>query len=182
MGGVGIEAISRGAQSVYFVDSSQKGHCDHPRKPCHALKSTAVSEFLKWNLHKALQIFEREGTAFDIAFLDPPYDREDLYTMALESFGARPLLKEEGILVMEHSKRQEPPATAGFLQRYRIVDSGGQLPVLLPEERVTTAIYPGSFDPLTFRPHRYSGTQCPAVRSRRHRHSHEFAEGSAVHH
>ncbi len=101
-------------------------------------------------LRKALRVFEREGTAFDIAFLDPPYDREDLYTMALEFFGSRPLLKDEGILVMEHSKRQELPEIAGFLRRLSLIDSGGQLPVLLQEGRVTTAIYPGSFDPLTF--------------------------------
>jgi 16S rRNA G966 N2-methylase RsmD len=74
-------------------------------------------------LRKALQVFERD-TAFDIVFLDPPYDREDLYTMALEFFGSRPLLKNEGILVMEHSKRQEPPAIGGFLRRYRLLTQG----------------------------------------------------------
>jgi 16S rRNA G966 N2-methylase RsmD len=74
-------------------------------------------------LRKALQVFERD-TAFDIVFLDPPYDREDLYTMALEFFGSRPLLKNEGILVMEHSKRHEPPAIGGFLRRYRLLTQG----------------------------------------------------------
>jgi 16S rRNA (guanine(966)-N(2))-methyltransferase RsmD len=123
MGGVGIEAISRGAESVCFVDSSRKATAII-RENLAVLKIGGGFRILEMELHRALHVFEREGTAFDIAFLDPPYDREDLYTMALESFGVRPLLKDEGILVMEHSKRQEPPEIAGFLRRYRLLTQG----------------------------------------------------------
>jgi 16S rRNA (guanine(966)-N(2))-methyltransferase RsmD len=123
MGGVGIEAISRGAESVCFVDTSRKAVAII-RDNLSSLKIDSGFRILEAELHKAFTVLEREGTAFDIVFLDPPYDREDLYTMALETFGARPLLKEEGILVMEHSKRQEPPPTAGFLQRYRLLTQG----------------------------------------------------------
>jgi 16S rRNA (guanine966-N2)-methyltransferase len=123
MGGVGIEAISRGASMVHFVDSSRKASAII-RENLASLAIATGYRMLEMDLRKALQIFERENTAFDIAFLDPPYDREDLYTMALESFGAGALLKDDGIFVMEHSKRYEPPAIAGFLQRYRIVTQG----------------------------------------------------------
>jgi 16S rRNA (guanine(966)-N(2))-methyltransferase RsmD len=122
MGGVGIEAISRGAQSVSFVDASRKATAII-RENLAALKIDSGFRLLEMDLHKALHVFERD-TAFDIVFLDPPYDREDLYTMALEFFGSRPLLKNEGILVMEHSKRQEPLAIAGFLRRYRLLTQG----------------------------------------------------------
>jgi len=123
MGGIGIEAISRGAQSVCFVDASRKASAII-RENLSMLKIDGGFRILEMEFRKALQIFEREEASFDIAFLDPPYDREDLYTMALESFGSRPLLKEEGILVMEHSKRYETPATEGFLQRYRMLNQG----------------------------------------------------------
>jgi 16S rRNA (guanine(966)-N(2))-methyltransferase RsmD len=123
MGGVGIEAISRGALSVCFVDNSRKA-TTIIRENLASLKIEGGFRILEMELRKALQVCERDGTTFDIVFLDPPYDREDLYTMALEFFGSRPLLKDEGILVMEHSKRQEPPEIAGFLRRYRLLTQG----------------------------------------------------------
>ena len=123
MGGIGIEALSRGARSVYFVDSSYKATA-LIRQNLAMLKVTSGFRILEMDLPRAIRSFEREGRSFDIAFLDPPYDREDLYTMALEAFGNRPLLKEEGIFVMEHSKRFEPPATAGTLHRYRVLNQG----------------------------------------------------------
>jgi len=42
------------------------------------------------------------------------------------------------------------PDLAGFLRRYRTVDSGDSCLSFYRRGRVTTAIYPGSFDPLTF--------------------------------
>jgi len=123
MGGIGIEAISRGAETVCFVDTSRKATAII-RDNLAMLKIDGGFRILEMELRKALQACDREGASFDIAFLDPPYDREDLYTMALESFGSRPLLKDEGILVMEHSKRYEPPAAEGFLQRYRMLNQG----------------------------------------------------------
>ena len=122
MGGVGIEAISRGARSVCFVDTSRKATA-MIRENLETLKIDDGFRILEMDLRKALAVFEG-GTSFDIAFLDPPYDREDLYTMALESFASRPLLKDGGILVMEHSKRLEPPEGAGSLRRYRLLTQG----------------------------------------------------------
>jgi len=123
MGGIGIEAISRGADSVYFVDASRNA-TSIIRENLAMLKLAHGFRILEMDLRKALQWIERENKAFDIVFLDPPYDREDLYTIALEAFGTRPLLKEEGILVMEHSKRFEPPTAGGNLQRYRLLTQG----------------------------------------------------------
>lgn len=123
MGGVGIEAISRGAQFVHFVDSSRKA-CSMIRENLAMLDVRDGFRVHEIETQKACKVFERDGTSFDIAFLDPPYEREDLYTMALEAFGTRPLLKEEGILIMEHSKRHDLPDAVGFLTRYRTLTQG----------------------------------------------------------
>jgi 16S rRNA (guanine(966)-N(2))-methyltransferase RsmD len=123
MGGVGIEAISRGAQFVHFVDSSRKA-CEIIRKYLSTLGVQSGYRVHTVELRQALQHFQRDNIAFDIAFLDPPYDREDLYTMALEFFGAGSLLKESGILVMEHSKRYDLSPAGGVLSRYRLLNQG----------------------------------------------------------
>lgn len=123
IGGVGIEAISRGARFVYFVDQSRKAAAII-RQNLHSLEVTEGFRMIEADLSKTLDLFEREGTAFDIVFLDPPYERNELYAESLSAFGLRPLLNEGGVLVMEHSKRVELPETEGMLMRYRILTQG----------------------------------------------------------
>ena len=123
MGGVGIEAISRGARSVYFVDQSRKA-CAIIREHLASLEVTSGFRILEADLGRALDLLEREGTTFDIVFLDPPYERDELYADSLSAFGGRPLLNEGAVLVMEHSKRIELPETEGVLMRYRVLTQG----------------------------------------------------------
>lgn len=123
MGGVGIEAISRGAQLVCFVDQSHKA-CGIIRANLESLEVRKGFRVVESDLGKALDLFEREGTTFDIVFLDPPYEQKTLYTESLTTFGARPLLREGGVLVMEHSKRVDLSEIQGALMRYRVLTQG----------------------------------------------------------
>src|SRR4051812_43112459 len=82
MGGVGIEAISRGARFVYFVDQARKA-CAIVRENLQSLDVTDGFRILEWDLAKALDLFEREGTTFDIVFVDPPYENTALYAESL---------------------------------------------------------------------------------------------------
>jgi 16S rRNA (guanine(966)-N(2))-methyltransferase RsmD len=123
MGGVGIEAISRGARFVCFVEQSPKASAII-RLNLVSLEVTDGFRLIEADLARSLVLFEREGTTFDIVFLDPPYEREELYAKCLSTFGSRPLLDEGGVLVMEHSKRTELPETEGGLMRYRVLTQG----------------------------------------------------------
>jgi 16S rRNA (guanine966-N2)-methyltransferase len=123
MGSVGIEALSRGAQKVCFVDRSRKA-CALIRENLRSLDVTEGVRVLEAPLDKALDVFERDGVAFDIVFLDPPYEREALYTESLSDFAVRPLLNDHGLLVMEHSKRVELPEKQGRLRKYRALNQG----------------------------------------------------------
>jgi 16S rRNA (guanine966-N2)-methyltransferase len=120
MGAIGIEAISRGAAFVYFVEQS--------RKACHIirenLKSLGVQEgfkILEMDLIRAIDLL---GAPIDIAFLDPPYERNDLYEASLNRFGNVPLLAPDGLLVIEHSKRKELPEAVGRLRQTRSLVQG----------------------------------------------------------
>jgi 16S rRNA (guanine966-N2)-methyltransferase len=123
MGGVGIEAISRGARLVCFVEQSRKA-CTIIRQNLASLEVTEGFRVVEADLGKTLDLFQREGITFDIVFLDPPYERQELYTGSLSTFGGRPLLTEGGVLVMEHSKRVDLPETEGVLMRYRVLTQG----------------------------------------------------------
>ena len=123
MGSIGIEALSRGAAEVYFVDQSRKA-CRIIRENLESLEIGTGFRILEMDLKKALELFARESIRFDIAFLDPPYEREDVYDTALERFGRDPLLTPGGILIIEHSKRKVLPDSAGALQKIRTLVQG----------------------------------------------------------
>ena len=123
MGGVGIEAISRGAQFVCFVEQSRKA-CGIIQDNLSSLGINEGCRVVESELLRALDRLEREGEAFDIVFLDPPYDDEDLYRRALLAFASRPVLADGGILVMEHSKRVQLAESIERLRRYRVLKQG----------------------------------------------------------
>ena len=113
MGAIGIEAISRGAAFVYFIEQS--------RKACHVIRENLKSlqiddgfKILEMDLTKGLNAID---TPCDIAFVDPPYDREDLYETALTRF-------KGSLLILEHSKRTELPEAAGGLRKIRSLVQG----------------------------------------------------------
>lgn len=123
MGGVGIEALSRGAQHVHFVDRSRQA-CAIIRENLRSLGVKEGVRVIEAPMERAMRLFESENLAFDIAFLDPPYERDTLYLESLSEFGTRPLLRDGGLLVMEHSKRMELPESAGKLRKYRALTQG----------------------------------------------------------
>jgi 16S rRNA (guanine(966)-N(2))-methyltransferase RsmD len=120
MGGIGIEAISRGAEFVYFVEQSRK-NCQIIRENLQSLEVSEGFEILQMDLKKALDHTRR---SINVAFVDPPYDREDVYEACLSRFGAGALLAPDGLLIMEHSKRVELPDAAGTLRKIRSLVQG----------------------------------------------------------
>jgi 16S rRNA (guanine966-N2)-methyltransferase len=120
VGAIGIEAISRGAASVYFADQSRKA-CQMIRENLKLLEIEEGFKVMEMDLIKALNVL---NTPFDIAFVDPPYDREDLYETVLERFGRAAWLADNGVLVLEHSKRKILPDSSGALRKIRSLVQG----------------------------------------------------------
>jgi 16S rRNA (guanine(966)-N(2))-methyltransferase RsmD len=120
VGAIGIEAISRGAGDVYFIDQSRKA-CRIIRENLKSLEVEEGFRILEMDLVKGLATV---NVQFDIAFLDPPYERQELYESALQHFGSAPLLAPDGILIVEHSKRIELPEAAGSLHKIRSLVQG----------------------------------------------------------
>ena len=100
-GGIGIEALSRGARQAVFVE-----------------KSRASMECIKYNLKKThledravtmsmdvmAALLKLEGTyTFDYIFMDPPYNN-DWEKKVLEYLSHSTLLSEDGVIIVEASK------------------------------------------------------------------------------
>jgi 16S rRNA (guanine(966)-N(2))-methyltransferase RsmD len=122
-GAVGIEALSRGAGMVYFVDLSSRA-VELIRKNLESLKLDSGFKILKQDSVRALRELEASGVQADFVFLDPPYRVEKAYREALEAMSRSQLLKAESIVIAEHSKKFDPGEAFGALRLYRKLVQG----------------------------------------------------------
>jgi 16S rRNA (guanine966-N2)-methyltransferase len=112
-GAIGIEALSRGASHVTFVDTDAR-----------ALK--LIDENLRHCGVRDRYVIIRTpqslpAGSIDLAVLDPPYDEPDLMAAIA---AADPLIAPGGMLVLEHARRRPAPEQAGRLRLSRDLASG----------------------------------------------------------
>ena len=121
-GAVGIEALSRGAAIVLFVESTARA-VQLIRRNLTSLGIESGFQILQQDVSRALRVLE-PGTVADFIFLDPPYEREDAYAKVLSTLAASPMLKSETIVIAEHPKRFEPGEEFTSLRRFRKLVQG----------------------------------------------------------
>lgn len=100
-GAIGIEALSRGARDVVMVEQSTESLACIKEN----LKTTRLTDearLLSMDVFRALPLLEAEGKAFDIIFMDPPYDN-GLERRVLEQLADSCLVNEDTLLVVEAS-------------------------------------------------------------------------------
>jgi 16S rRNA (guanine(966)-N(2))-methyltransferase RsmD len=98
-GALGIEALSRGAKKVLFVDRSAEAN----RLLKRNLESTGfLSQSCVWKkgVEQALKQLKKEGITFDLIFLDPPY-RISVVQLDKIIKEVISLLSEHGLVVLE---------------------------------------------------------------------------------
>jgi 16S rRNA (guanine(966)-N(2))-methyltransferase RsmD len=123
-GGVGIEAMSRGAAEVVFVESNRIRAGAIPRS-LDRLHFTERSRVVEGN---ALEFVRREGMKehrYDIVYLDPPYHSGELAKI-LPLLGEGKILKEDSLVVVEHFSKTSIPGSVKLLslkKRYKYGDT-----------------------------------------------------------
>ena len=117
-GGVGLEALSRGAAKVVLVDRSASAVVaakENARALAHARGEVLV---FRQDAATAIGALADQGMRFDVVYLDPPY-ASDLYEPLLSVLGEGPLLAEDGVVVAEHFHKRALPERIGALVRTR---------------------------------------------------------------
>jgi len=116
-GGVGLEALSRGAARVVLVDHSAAA-VEAARDNARALAQAGGElQVFRQEAKTALAALADQGRQFDVVYLDPPY-ASDLYEPLLELSGDR-LLAAGGVVVAEHFHKRALPERIGALVRTR---------------------------------------------------------------
>jgi 16S rRNA (guanine966-N2)-methyltransferase len=122
-GAVGIEALSRGAQQVYFVESLA-GAAELIRKNVNSLGITTGFQVLHEEVPSALRHMKREQVAADIVFIDPPYRLKNAYRETLLELAQSSVISATSVVIAEHEKQFVPGETFGPLGRFRRLAQG----------------------------------------------------------
>ena len=126
-GAVGIEALSRGAKQVYFVDTSAAA-AKLIERNLQSLGIVAGYKILREDLSGVLWRLQREHIVADVVFLDPPYRLEHAYEQTLTALAESSLVWAMSLVVAEHEKKFDPGAEFGSLRRVRkLVQGNGAL-------------------------------------------------------
>jgi 16S rRNA (guanine(966)-N(2))-methyltransferase RsmD len=120
-GAVGIEALSRGAVQVEFVEKAP-GALKVLRANLAKLGIAGNSQIDACSVAGALKRLSRAKGIFELIFLDPPYDAADEYETALRSLEA--LLAPGGLAIAEHRRKVKLNNRYGALERTRLLEQG----------------------------------------------------------
>lgn len=106
-GALGIEAVSRGASKVFFVEKN--------RSALNVIKSNVsscgiedISILIQYDIVKDLHCLDRYKELFDLVLMDPPYSKNTLIP-TLTNLGKSGVLKKNATIVVEHSKLEKIP-------------------------------------------------------------------------
>jgi 16S rRNA (guanine966-N2)-methyltransferase len=126
-GAVGIEALSRGAAEVVFIEN-------HPpavaliRKNLESLGVRSGAIVLGTDALRGLGTLAAKkkaaGSTYDFVFLDPPYAAAEEYARVLRVLGSASFLAPGSVVIAEHHKKFDLPVHAGLLTRFRILKQG----------------------------------------------------------
>jgi 16S rRNA (guanine966-N2)-methyltransferase len=122
-GAVGIEALSRGAHAVYFVESSARA-AEVIRENLRALGIGEGFEVHEREVQRALRLLDSQAVACDFCFLDPPYRKQAAYAETLKLLSQLRLLRPATVVIAEHDKKFDPGECFGALERYRLLQQG----------------------------------------------------------
>jgi len=122
-GAVGIEALSRGAKQIYFLEASAPALKLIERN----LQSLGIVEgykILRDDLLRILWRLHRQHVHADVVFLDPPYRMQNAYEETLIALADSSLVWAMTLVIAEHEKTFDPGEEFGSLRRIRKLVQG----------------------------------------------------------
>lgn len=122
-GAVGIEALSRGAREVHFVENS-RASVETIRKNLRSLGIVDGFKVFEEGVSQALGRMERQGVSAEVVFIDPPYHMRDAYNETLRGLAGSSLISASTMVIAEHEKKFDPGVEFGPLRRFRQLVQG----------------------------------------------------------
>ena len=122
-GGVGIEALSRGAPTAIFVEqdgAALRALRDNVERLGLAERARVVRD----DAARAVATLAERGDRCAVVFLDPPYDSPRA-APALEAVATGAILLPGAVVVLQHGTKTPPPESPGALALWKSRRFGG---------------------------------------------------------
>ncbi len=121
-GALGLEALSRGAAHVTFVERNRAAS-DAIEKNLEHLGLSGNAELVRREARSALALLAERQDRFDLVFLDPPY-RSGLQASLVQRIGLASLVTPGGQVILEHHHKTDLADAYGGLKNVRQVRAG----------------------------------------------------------
>jgi len=105
-GNLGLEAWSRGAEEIVYFDKSRES-LKLVKANVEKARAGEQVTLIHTDAVNGLAMMAQQGKDYDVIFSDPPYDK-GLNRKVVEALEKWPVLKEGGLLVLEHSLEEDP--------------------------------------------------------------------------
>jgi 16S rRNA (guanine966-N2)-methyltransferase len=110
-GNLGIEALSRGAKRVTFVENTRQAYRLIERNLLEC-RMEGRSEILLKEADRGLKLLRERAECFDLIFMDPPYEK-GFVGKTVEILGVVKIYHQDSLLVIEHTRREPLPELSG---------------------------------------------------------------------
>ena len=122
-GAVGIEALSRGASDVVFIEHHRPA-AELIKKNLASLKIDSGFSLMTCSVLTGIERLETDGMHFDYVFLDPPYDEIKEYHHTIRQLGRSSLILPASLVIAEHSRHCLLEKEYGPLRCTRLIRHG----------------------------------------------------------
>jgi 16S rRNA (guanine966-N2)-methyltransferase len=115
-GALGLEAWSRGAAAVCWVENNARAFAVLRANVEHLCRDGGETKCVRQDVFRFLKSGEASGP-FDVILADPPYGLAGALEMTLNRVRSRLILSANGVVVFEQSARAPAPACEGWALR-----------------------------------------------------------------
>ena len=129
-GALGIEALSRGARYVDFVEKEGR-QCQMIRRAVDDFGFSDQIHIYQDKVEKTLKLLKEK---YELIFMDPPYESGEI-DLAMKLIDQNSLIKSTGLIIVEHSRRDRLDAKYGQLKMFKNRNYGDtDICIFKPEE------------------------------------------------
>jgi len=122
-GAVGLEALSRGASRVFFIEQDAAAVTVLIQNVA-LLGLGALTRIVRADVEAGLRKLAAEGVCAEMCFFDPPYAALPEALRNLSWLCDSSLMRPEGIIILEHSRKDSTPVQIGNWSRSRLLNQG----------------------------------------------------------
>lgn len=123
-GSMGIEALSRGAVRVVFIDRDSGSVRIIKENLENCGFQPENYQVYKNDVFKAVDILEKKDEKFDFIYVDPPFTDEEVFDRIMRRLDQARLLTEEGILLIRTRRKKSLTEGLKHLVKYRMNEYG----------------------------------------------------------